>query len=406
VPGLVRISPVRPAPSKGQWSAIMLPTMPMGASPRLEAVLRAGHINRINAMYTGAPGDSELALKGTAAADALKKRSNSVPASKLKAAARAALLTTNGSGGNDPTQDAGAPPVLPARAMTLPAVVDNKGYTILSGPAPGKKALVNDDGKQLFGKSNPMVEDLVNTYKDKTEERRDQLARARRDAEECAQRRRQAVSDYQQEQEAAADAAIKKLQEELAEKEAMIDDMQNQSNEALKQLQDAKDSGSASSEEVERLLATIATLTIARDSFEKQLEQKVESCNEERDVAAREAEAAVDATASEWEKKLAEANAEAAQKALDLTTERDECNDKLGKALADLESEVKAHNALEKIKEEEEDKFHDAAQAACAALNKYMDNKDERVRKKMLNFVTSAPASAGANNVQDAKVCV
>jgi ABC-type transporter Mla subunit MlaD len=182
--------------------------------------------------------------------------------------------------------------------------------------------------------------------------------------------------------------------------------MQNQSNEALKQLQDAKDSGSASSEEVERLLATIATLTIARDSFEKQLEQKVESCNEERDVAAREAEAAVNATASEWEKKLAEANAEAAQKALDLTTERDECNDKLGKALADLESEVKAHNALEKIKEEEEDKFHDAAQAACAALNKYMDNKDERVRKKMLNFVTSAPASAGANNVQDAKVRV
>jgi hypothetical protein len=105
----------------------MLPTMPMGASPRLEAVLRAGHINRINAMYTGAPGDSELALKGTAAADALKKRSNSVPASKLKAATRAALLTTNGSGGNDPTQDAGAPPVLPARAVTLPADGDHKG---------------------------------------------------------------------------------------------------------------------------------------------------------------------------------------------------------------------------------------------------------------------------------------
>ena len=249
--------------------------VPKGSHPRLEAVLRAG---RAHAARTGADGDNAATkLTGNAAADALKKRSNSVPASKLKAAARAALLTTNGSGGNDPTQDAGAPPVLPARAMTLPAVVDNKGYTIMKGPAPGKKALVNDDGKQIFGKSNPMVEDLVNTYKDKTEERRDQLARARRDAEECAQRRRQAVSDYQQEQEAAADAAIKKLQEELAEKEAMIDDMQNQSNEALKQLQDAKDSGSASSEEVERLLATIATLTIARDSFEKQLEQKVES---------------------------------------------------------------------------------------------------------------------------------
>ena len=43
--------------------------------------------------------------------------------------------------------------------------------------------------------------------------------------------------------------------------------------------------------------------------------------------------------------------ADAAEKALVLTTERDECNDKLAKALSDLESEVKAHNALEKLKE-------------------------------------------------------
>lgn len=391
----------------------MLPTMPMGASPRLEAVLRAGHVKRVNAMYTGAPGDSELALKGAAAADALKpRRANTLPSSKLKAATRAALLTTtkDGKGGDnyqpyDPGQDAGAPPVLSARAMTLPTVVDNKGYTIMTGPSPGKKAIVNDDGKQLFGKTNPMVEDLVNNYNEKTEERREQLARARKNAEECAERRRKAVSDYQQEQEEAANAAIQKLQSELAAKEALIDDMQNQSDEALKQLQDAKDSGTASSEEVERLLATIATLTIARDSFETQFNNKVKSCDEERDVAAREAAAQLDATASEWEKKLAEGQAEAAEKVLTLTTERDECNDKLAKALSDLESEIKAHNTLEKLKNEEEDKFHDAAQAACAALKDYQDGKDERERKKMLNFVTSAPASGNeASDVQRATV--
>ena len=391
----------------------MLPTMPMGASPRLEAVLRAGHMQRVNTLRTGADGDDEVTkLTGPEAADALKpRRANTLPSGKLKAAARAALLTTTKDGKDDdddyqpydPSADAGAAPVMPARAMTLPAVVDNKGYTIMKGPAPGKKAIVNDDGRQLFGKTNPMVEDLVNKYKEKTEERRDELARARKNAEECAERRRKAVSEYQQEQEAAADAAIKKLQEELAAKEALIDDMQNQSDEALKQLQDAKDSGSASSAEVERLMATIATLTIARDSFEKQLEEKIESCNEERDVAAREAEASLAAAESEWEKKLAEGQAEAAEKVLVLTTERDECNDKLAKALSDLESEVKAHNALEKLKDEEEDKFHDAARAACAALKDYMDDKDERERKKMLNFVTSAPASS-TTNVQGEKV--
>ena len=385
----------------------MLPTMPMGASPRLEAVLRAGHMNRmnrVNAMYTGAPGDSDLATKPAT------QRSNTLPVGKLKAAARAALATTTKDGRDsddyqpyDPSGDAGAAPMLPARAQTLPAVMDSDGFTFVKGAAPGKKAIVNDDGKQLFGKNNPMVEDLVNNYMEKTEERREELARARRNAEECAERRRKAVSDYQQEQEAAATMAIKKLQDELAEKEALIDDMQSQSDEALKQLQTAKDSGNASSAEVERLLATIATLTIARDSFETQYKDKIESCNEERDVAAREAAAQLAGAESEWEKKLAEANAEAAEKALELTTERDECNDKLAKALADLESEIKAHNALEKLKNEEEDKFHDAAQAACAALKDYQDGKDERERKKMLNFVTSAPASS-ATNVQGARV--
>ena len=67
----------------------MLPTMPMGASPRLEAVLRAGHMQRVNAMRTGADGDDDNAvpkLTGVEAANALKpKRANTLPSGKLKA---------------------------------------------------------------------------------------------------------------------------------------------------------------------------------------------------------------------------------------------------------------------------------------------------------------------------------
>ena len=274
------------------------PMLPKGSHPRLEAVLRAG---RAHAVQIGADGDDDNAvpkLFGPEAADALRptRRANSLPAGKLKAAARAALATTNGSGGDDddyqpydPSADAGAAPVLPARAQTLPAVMDSDGFTFVKGPAPGKKAIVNDDGKQLFGKTNPMVEDLVNKYKEKTEERREELARARRNAEECAERRRQAVSEYQQEQEAAADAAIKKLQDELAAKEALIDDMQNKSDEALRELQTARDSGSASSAEVTRLLALIEQLKDEKESVKDELAAKVKSCDEERDVAAREA---------------------------------------------------------------------------------------------------------------------
>ena len=81
----------------------------------------------------------------------------------------------------------GAAPVLPARAQTLPAVMDSDGFTFVKGPAPGKKTLKNDRGDQMLAKTNPMVEDLINTYKEKAEERREELARARRSAEECAE---------------------------------------------------------------------------------------------------------------------------------------------------------------------------------------------------------------------------
>ena len=253
---------------------------------------------------------------------------------------------------------------------------------------------MDQDGRQYVGKTSKVVEDLVNTYKERQQERLDELERARKSAEECEETRRRAVSAYQDAQEKASSATIKRLQSELADKEALLLKMQNQSAEALEQL---KDTGDAS--------AAIAQLEAEKESVQDQLARLKESSDELRDVAAREAAAQLAAAESECEKKLAAAGAEVADQILLLTTERDECNDKLTKALADLEAEVKAHNVLEKLKEEEEDKFHDAARAACAALSKYQDDKDTRFSKKMENFVTSAPVMGNkANDVTRAQM--
>ena len=277
-----------------------------------------------------------------------------------------------------------------------------------------------------LSKNSPVVEDLVNKYKKGTAQRREELERVRKEADECAERRRKAVTEYLKEQEAAADATIKKLQEQLASKGKLLDDMQNQSDDAVKELQDSG-----------KITATVEQLKSEKESLEQELASKIKSCDEERDAAREAAAAKLAALESEWEKKLAAATVDDAEEKSNLAKERDECNDKLAKALADLAAEVKAHNALEKRLEDEEEKFHQAAKAASDAaklasdaarvaneaaneaakvaneaakvaieeLEGFQDNKDQRFEKKMRDFVTSVPASAKANDVQCAEMC-
>ena len=359
--------------------------MPVGNMARLHMVLRAGE-NQVQAMYTGAPGDSALKLKGVDAANALK----------VKKAQSLGNVVTKGDPDDyqpDSGQDAGAAPVLPARAKTVPAVMDKDGFTFVKGPAPAKKTLKNDRGDQMFGKNSRVVDDIVNRYREAAEERGEELSRARKNAEDCAQRRRDAVSEYQQKQEAAADAAIKRLQEELAEKEARIDDLQNASDEALKELKTAKDSGSASSAEVERLLALVSQVTLEKTSVEKELAAFKVSCDEERDAANELAKTALEEAEAEADRKLKACEAKHAVAESAAAKKLEECLEELKVEQTKLLKETEAHNALEKEKEEQEDKFHAAARAACAALKDYQDNKDERFRKKTLDFVTKAPAS-------------
>ena len=275
-------------------------------------------------------------------------------------------------------------------------------------------------------KNSPMVEDLVNKYRKGTAQRREELESMRKEAEECAERRRNAVTKYLKEQDAAADATIKQLQEQLASKGKLLDDMQNKSDDAVKELQDSG-----------KITAVVEQLKSEKESLEQELAAKIKSCDEERDAAREAAAAKLAAVQSEWEKKLAEATVDDAEEKSNLVKERDECNDKLAKALADLASEVKAHNALEKRLEDEEEKFHQAAKAASDAaklaskaarvaneaaneaakvaneaaevavkeLEGFQDDKDQRFEKKMRDFVTSVPASAKVNDVQEAEMC-
>ena len=356
----------------------MLPTMPMGASPRLEAVLRAGHMNRVSAMYTGAPGDSQLKAAGQKVisnnnASAKKNAANS----KLRKAGQAVLATNK-------------PPALMS-AKTSPVVMYDDGITEVSGP----------EMMWTTSKTTPEIEDLVNGYQMKAAERRKEIERVREEAKECARNRRKAVDDYQAAEEAAAYSTIKKLQEELADKEAMIDEMQNQSTKALKDLEDAKSSGGASSEEVKRLMALISQLNVEKSNINVELDNLKASSDEERDAAQREADAEKEKLEAAWQLKLDEALA--ASKAGDVASSKElaACTRKLEKAVEDLETETKAHNALDKASFEKDRKFYDAAKAACDALSEFTkESPDESFRKKTMDFVTSAPASAKANDVQ------
>jgi hypothetical protein len=47
---------------------------------------------------------------------------------------------------------------------------------------------------------------------------------------------------------------------------------------------------------------------------------------------------------------------------------------------------------------------NEAAKVAIEELEGFQDNKDQRFEKKMRDFVTSVPASARTNDVQDAKM--
>jgi chromosome segregation ATPase len=316
--------------------------MPMGNNPRLYAVLRAGQ------SQLAATGAVEK-LTGKAAADALLKKAPS--ADSVMA--------------NNP----GAPPNL-GKAQSTPAAP--AGFQTRKGGGGARPVRVNSDtGNQILQKSSEVVKDLVDAYKQKATERAKTLEKARADAKSCSERRIKAVTDFQKEEAKAAEDVIKKLEEQLKKVEKARDDLQNASDDSLRKLGDLEKAGGETSKKVGELTKLIEQLKNEKASLKNELDAKIKSCNEERDLAAREAKAELEKLAAEWKLKLDECQKKAAAGDVESSKELKECTTNLEKALEDLEKETKAHNALEKSSSEAAAKFKAAAKAACDALKEF-----------------------------------
>ena len=188
----------------------------MTYTPRLNAVLRAGEQQRLmGATYSGKPGDNSIRYR-------------------------------NAPTGIDP-------PKLP-KAKSAPEVP--AGFTTMKGPAPGKKVLKNDQGDQAFQKSSEVVKDVIRDYKKDLFERQEVLRKARADAELCAQRRVEAINKYRDEEAAAANETITKLEEMLKKVEASRDSLQNASDESIARIEKMTREGGESSKQVEEMKKT------------------------------------------------------------------------------------------------------------------------------------------------------
>ena len=322
-------------------------------NPRLEAVLRAGQAQLVE---TGAPGDKPAPatkLKGAAAADALKPK----------------LGGKAGSADSVMAKDPGAPPNL-GKAKSTPAAP--QGFQMRKGGGGAKPVKVDSEtGNQILAKSSEVVKDIIAQYKKDQAERTETLRRARADADTCAQRRVEAINKYRDEEAAAARDAIAKLEAELKKVEKSRDDLQSASDQSIAKIERMTIEGGESSKQAEELKKLVEQLKNEKKSVEDELAAKIDSCNKERDVAQREADAELKKLEAAWKLKLDECEAKAAAGDVKSSKELAECTGKLEKAVEDLEAETKALSAAKSAAYEKDKKFHEAAKAACDALSAY-----------------------------------
>ena len=312
--------------------------MPTGNASRLDVVLRAGE-TKLQAMYTGAPGDSSLKVqKASSANSVMALNPGSSPDD---------LLTIKAGGGTPP------PPPPPM-------------------PKPYRKSLEPPAPANFGDKPSAMVvEDLVKKYKKVAEGRRAELEEARVHAEECAKARTKAVAAYRDDQEKAADETIATLEKMLQVKDEALDKLQNASKESLKRLDDLQKAGGESSKQVDMLKESIAKLEVEKASVKEELRLLMNSSNDARDKADVEAAAALNEAKAEGGRVLAECEAKNSKSGLESAKELEKISEQLQKVTAELASEGVAMTNLQKEKREDMEKFQKAAQAACKVLGEY-----------------------------------
>lgn len=287
--------------------------MPVGKNPRLEDVLWAGE-TKPRATCTGDPGDS---FPKTRSAKAATKSS---PAS--------------------------APGF--QRSKTLP--------TVLPGVAP---------------KSSGIVSVLIAKHREATIARAEKLKEERDEANKCAERRAKAVDQYQTQENEAAIKTIEKLETMLSETETRLDELQRASDKSLKDLEAQQKVGGESNETVKKLNEAIALLTLEKKSVEGEYKTFRTKRDAEVDVAEKLKQNALRSQKAECEAAAALALAASSEAAAAAEKKLNESIDR-NKILLEGEQENQtAMTKLEEQKREEAVKFHEAAKAACDALEGY-----------------------------------
>ena len=219
--------------------------------------------------------------------------------------------------------------------------------------------------------SAAVVEDLIDKYRLAAATRRSSLEEARKIAEDCAKVRAEAVTNYRDAQEKAADDAINSLQTTLAEKEAEIDRMQNASAATVRELEALTDQDGTSSARVEKLEKALAETTNEKDAIARELEFTQASRTDERAKAEELATTQLQEKEAEASAKLLEAQTEATKAAAVAAKDLETCLEEKETLLLASKNERADMTKLNKEKQEQEEKFKKAATEACEALREY-----------------------------------
>jgi chromosome segregation ATPase len=344
----------------------------MGNSPRLDAVLRAGQSQLAATGATGAPGNLPGgALKGKAAADALKK-----------AASADSVMANN----------PGAPPTF-SKGRSTPAAP--QGFQMRKGGGAKPVRVDSETGNQILKKSSEVVKDLISDYNKEHKDHVEALRKARAEGEECAKRRTSAVDNFRDKEAKATATVIQKLEKMLKEVEASRDSLQNASDASIAKIEKMSREGGESSKQVEEMKKAIAKLEAEKANIKSELDKANSDSNAARDAATVHEAAELASLAAEWQAKLAAAEKAAADGDVVSSNKVKEYASKLERATEELEAKTKEIKGLEKGAYGHDAKFRRAAMAACEALSEYTkENSEEAFRKTMKSFVTSASAEA------------
>lgn len=205
-------------------------------------------------------------------------------------------------------------------------------------------------GAKNMDNSSAWLDDLVNSYKEENKRLSDTVETARKDAQDCVEKRNTVVNEALQEQEAAATKIVEALKDKLNEVSAELEKLRSASADNTTQKDACED---------------------ARESIQRELDALRESSNTERDAAKAAAELAVQETVAEWTTKLNECQAKNATAGAEASKKLEETLEQLQASQQALTAEQQALKAEQEVNAKHMEKFakvEKAIEEACAVL--------------------------------------